>query len=222
MTQERPNSREIPKEPPVPALTDEQIAVMTEAAFMEEVIDTPKCDVMFVFSGTHPGHWETAIAAYKDGLAPRIIVTGGFGKPDGRDPAGRSEAEVIAQHLLEAGIPREAMLLETRSRNSLENVLFAKELFDFADIRSILFVCKSHAAGRQYRTLKKHLPPGITYIPATFDTVYNGIRINRHTWAETEIGRSRVYGEYLRILRYGERGDIERLEDRLIIPFADS
>ena len=215
-------SREIPKEPPVPALTDEQIAIMTEAVFLEEACVRTRCDVMFVFSGTHPGHWVTAIAAYKDGLAPRIIVTGGSGKPDGREPAGRSEAEAIAQHLLEACIPREAMLLETRSRNSPENVLFAKELFDFAAISSVLFVCKSHAAGRQYRTLKKHLPSGTTYIPATFDTVYHGIRIDRRTWADTETGRSRVYGEYLRLLRYGQRGDIERLEDRLILPLADS
>lgn len=214
-------TREIPKEPPVPALTEEQIAIMTEAVFLEEVAAKPKCDVLFVFSGTHPGHWETAIAAYRDGLAPLVLVTGGPVKSDGWNPAGRTEAEVIAQHLLEADVPREALLLETRSRNSLENVLFAKEVFNFTAVRSVLFVCKSHAAGRQCRTLKKHLPPGIIYVPAAFDTLYRGVRINRHTWAETEIGRSRVYGEYLRLLRYGDRGDIEPLEERLVIRFPD-
>lgn len=111
--------------------------------------------------------------------------------------------------------------METRSSNSLENVRFARELFDFSRVRSVLFVCKSHAAGRQYRTLRKHLGSDLMYIPATFDTVYRGVRINRNSWSDTEIGRSRVYGEYLRILRYGDRGDIERLEDRLVIRFAD-
>lgn len=213
--------REIPKEPPVPELNAEQIAIMTEAVFLEEAAARPKCDVMFVFGGTHPGHWETAIAAYKSGLAPRIIITGGSGKSGGREKAEPSEAEAIAHHLLEAGIPREALLLETRSSNSLENVRFARELFDFSRVRSVLFVCKSHAAGRQYRTLRKHLGSDLMYIPATFDTVYRGVRINRNSWSDTEIGRSRVYGEYLRILRYGDRGDIERLEDRLVIRFAD-
>lgn len=194
----------------------------TAAVFLEEVAAMPKCGVMFVFSGTHPGHWETAIAAYREGLAPLILVTGGTAKPDARDPAGRTEAEVIVRHLLEAGVPREAVVMETQSRNSLENVLFAKEVFDFTAVRSVLFVCKSHAAGRQYRTLKKHLPSGITYVPAAFDTLYRGVRINRHTWSETEISRSRVYGEYLRLLRYGGRGDIEPLEDRLVIRFPDS
>jgi len=213
--------REIPKEPQAPSLTAGQIAIMTEAVFLPEVADKPKCDVMFVFSGTHPGHWETAIAAYRDGLAPLVLVTGGTVKPE-EDRPGLSEAEVIAQHLLEAGVPREAMLLETRSRNSLENVLFAKDVFDFTTVRSVLFVCKSHAAGRQCRTLRKHLPPGIAFVPAAFDTLYKGVRINRHTWADTEIGRSRVYGEYLRLLRYGDRGDIEPLEERLVIRFPDA
>ncbi|MEY8745967.1 hypothetical protein AB9M62_42830 [Bacillales bacterium AN1005] len=65
--------------------------------------------------------------------------------------------------------------------------------------------------------MRKHLHPDITYMPALFDTVYENIEINRQNWAETEIGRSRVYGEYLRICKYGDRGDIEMLEERLRI-----
>ncbi|MEK3885699.1 YdcF family protein [Paenibacillus sp. PL2-23] len=205
--------REISKEPPVPILNDDQIATITEAVFMKEIVDEPKCDVIFVFGGKHPGHWLTAISAYRKGLGSRIIVTGGLTNNNKR--AGISEAEIIKHHLLEADIPREVILLETRSCNTLENVLFARDLFDFSNVRSLLFVCKSHSAGRQYRTLKKHLSPDIRYIPAIFDTEYQGVKIRRDSWADTEIGRSRVYGEYLRICRYGDRGDIERLEDRL-------
>lgn len=40
-------------------------------------------------------------------------------------------------------------------------MLFAKEIFDFDAIESLLIVCKSHGAGRQYRTLAKHLPQKI-------------------------------------------------------------
>lgn len=208
-------NREISKEPPVPILNDDQVATITEAVFMKEVVDMSTCDVIFVFGGTHPGHWRTAISAYKKGLGSRIIVTGGLTNNNERDGVGIPEAEIITHHLLEAGIPQEAILMETRSSNALENVLFARDMFDFSNVRSVLFVCKSHAAGRQYRTLKKHLSPDIRYIPAAFDTEYKGVKIHRDSWANTEIGRSRVYGEYLRICRYGDRGDIERLEDRL-------
>ena len=41
---------------------------------------------------------------------------------------GHTEAEVIIQHLLAAGIPEEAIKSESSSSNTLENVLFAKEI----------------------------------------------------------------------------------------------
>ncbi|MCT1403734.1 YdcF family protein [Paenibacillus sp. p3-SID867] len=72
-----------------------------------------------------------------------------------------AEAHVIVNKLTEAGIPLNVIVYEDRSRNTLENVLFAKEIFDFDTIESLLIVCKSHGAGRQYRTLSKHLPQKI-------------------------------------------------------------
>jgi uncharacterized SAM-binding protein YcdF (DUF218 family) len=70
--------------------------------------------------------------------------------------------------LMKAGITRDCITLENRSRNTLENVLFAKEVFDFSKINSLLFICKNHAAGRQYRTLAQHIRNPITYIPFGF------------------------------------------------------
>ncbi len=66
--------------------------------------------------------------------------------------------------------------------------------------------------GRQWRTLAKHLPARLTHVPYTFDAIYEGIPISRDTWMTSELGRSRVWGEYLRILQYGNKGDILALD----------
>jgi uncharacterized SAM-binding protein YcdF (DUF218 family) len=206
----------IPKEPNVPQLTDEQISELTEIIFLKEVEVVP-CDAIFIFGGTHPGHWEVPIEAYNKGLGKTLIVTGGF-SPTGVKHAAweygeTPEAHVIVNKLKEAGISEANIVFEDRSRNSLENVLFAKEVFDFNRINSLLFVCKSHGAGRQYRSLAKHLPSHLSYIPLAFGTTFSeDAAITRHNWMETPKGRSRVYGEYLRIWYYGNRGDFLPLE----------
>ncbi len=204
----------IPKEPVVPELNEKEIAFLTKIIF-EELIQPKKCEALFIFSGTHQGHWNKAIEACKSNYADKIIVTGGrslTGVSQSDWPGNLNkevtEAQVIISHLLKAGIRSENIVFEEKSTNSLENVLFAKEKFDFSKISSLMVVCKSHAAGRQIRTLKKHIPNNIEYVPYTFNTVYKDTEVNRYNWMTTEIGKKRVWGEYLRIKQYGEKGDL--------------
>lgn len=204
----------ISKSPVVPTeLSSEEIAFLTSVTF-GSVIQPRKCDVLFVFSGTHPGHWEKAIEAYHKGFAPKIVVTGGRSLTGTAHPDwnGKTEAQVIIDRLIEAGIPEEIIVFEDQSTNTLENVLFAKKVFDFKQVNTVMFICKSHATGRQYRTLAQHLPEGIAYIPYTFDASYQGNPVSRENWMTFEEGKRRVWGEYLRILHYGEKGDILPLE----------
>nr|WP_234553348.1 YdcF family protein [Thermus caliditerrae] len=64
---------------------------------------------------------EAALALYRQGLAPRIAVAGG------RSPGDRfSEGEVGCRYLEAKGVPKEALLCETRSQNTYENLLFLK------------------------------------------------------------------------------------------------
>lgn len=205
----------IPKTPAVPKLSEEEIAFLTNLTF-GELVSPRVCDSLFVFGGTHAGHWEKAIEAYQSGLVRHIIVTGGVSPTSTPNPNWQygketPEAEVIVKYLLAADIPNEVILYENRSTNTLENVLFAKEIFDFERIHSLMFVCKSHVTGRQWRTLAKHLPDHLNFVPFTFDATYKGISISRDTWMDTEVGKSRIWGEYLRILHYGKKGDIQAL-----------
>jgi uncharacterized SAM-binding protein YcdF (DUF218 family) len=208
----------IPKEPIVPELNKKQIEELTKITFMQES-DPEVCDAIFIFAGTHPGHWEKTIEAYQKGLSKQIIVTGGVSPtgvkhPDWKDK-NTPEADVIISELIKAGVKEQEIVFESRSRNTLENVLCAKEVFDFSKVKSLLFVCKNHAAGRQYRTLAQHIPNKIKYVPYGFDAVYKDISVSRENWMNTEVGRARVFGEYLRIVFLGEIGHVLPLEEKV-------
>lgn len=208
----------IPKTPEVPELTKDDIAFLTEITFGPKKA-IKNCDALFIFSGTHPGHWEKAISAYQNGYVNKIIVTGGrslTGVPHKDWHYGNmTEAAVITHYLLEAGIPSNIIIAENNSTNTLENVLYAKTVFDFTTIHSLMFICKSHATGRQWRTLARHLPARIEFIPYTFDASYHNNILGRDTWSKTPEGQKRVWGEYLRILHYGKKGDILELSEEL-------
>ncbi|OIU72047.1 YdcF family protein [Rossellomorea aquimaris] len=204
----------IKKEIDMPQLSPAQIDYITELTF-GQIKKTKPCDAIFVFAGTHPGHWEKAIKAYKMNLAPKVIVTGGRSltgesHPDwkGRTASVETEASIIISYLVKAGIPEEVITFEDQSSNSLENVLYAKDIIDFTKITSLLVVCKSHAAGRQIRTLQKHFPEAMSFIPFSFDTIYQNTTVGRLNWMNSDLGRKRVWGEYKRIIHYGQLGHL--------------
>ncbi|WP_457631111.1 YdcF family protein [Oceanithermus sp.] len=66
---------------------------------------------------------EAALELYKSGRASRIIVSGG------RRPGDRySEGEAGCRYLRERGVPDSALVCETKSRSTWENLLFSKPL----------------------------------------------------------------------------------------------
>lgn len=214
----------IPKYPEVPKLTNKQIEHITEIVFFNE-IKPKKCDAIFIFGGSHPGNWQKPLEAYQNGLGDRIIATGGGSLSNMRHPewedVGMSEAEVIVKNLVEEGVPRDAISYETSSMYSIANVIEAKKVFDFTAINRLLFVCKSIATGRQYRTLTKHLPSHVEFVPYPFDTSFDGqTTITRDNWMLNDRNKSLVFGEFLRNMTYGITGaitaphkEVEGLED---------
>ncbi|MGE6256817.1 hypothetical protein ACQKCU_02730 [Heyndrickxia sporothermodurans] len=47
----------------------------------------------------------------------------------------------------------------------------------------------------------------------SFDTQFNGTLVARDNWYKTETGRKRVWGQYLRNIQYGQKGDILPLDE---------
>ncbi|MCL2294083.1 MAG: YdcF family protein [Spirochaetes bacterium] len=69
----------------------------------------------------------------------RVIVTGGQG------PGGNiSEAEALRRLLLENRIDRDRILMEDRSTNTMENLIFANELFNLLDKNIVIVTSDYH------------------------------------------------------------------------------
>lgn len=196
--------REVPRDPVVPDLSRENIAAITHTVF---VPNSPRpSDLFFVF-GASDGQWELVASLFKRKLAPLILVTGRAGEDF--YATGEPQAHRIRATLLSLGIPAEAIVVEDRSDNTLENVRYGKAAIQLRNISgaSVLFVCKSHHAGRAWRTLAHNfLRTALSC--ATYDATYAGVSVNEHNWYEHEVSRRRVYGEFQRIRLYAERGDI--------------
>lgn len=101
-----------------------------------------------------------AVALYKAGRAPRLLVTGG-----GADGA-RPEAEIMSELLQVMGVPSSAILLEGKSRNTYQNALLTAEMLDSLGIRKILLVT---SAFHMRRAEAVFMAQGLEVIPAPTD-----------------------------------------------------
>lgn len=89
--------------------------------------DTPQpADIIFVFGNKSDALPDVAFSLFQRRLASKILLSGGFGRLTKDDDI--SEAERYSIRLTELGVPREALLLEDRSRNTGENIAFSKAL----------------------------------------------------------------------------------------------
>ncbi len=208
----------IPNYPEVPDLTLEQINKITEIVFLP-VMEIKKCDAIFVFGCPDSQIWNTICKAYKEGLGKHIIVTGGY-NPNVKLPQAdwdygtKPESEVIVSNLKLLGIPEDVIFYENKSVNSWENVMFAKKIFNFDKIESLLIICKSVAVGRQTRIIKKLLPHIKRLVPYPYETVIDRDipSITRNNWMKHPKSLSFVFGSYLRIVQASKNNGIEPLE----------
>lgn len=96
---------------------------------------------------------------YHAGFAPRILFTGGLG----RNTLGlwtQTEAERFASIAQEAGVPKEVILIENRSTNSAENILFAHELLEKEGLAGGQLICvhKPFMERRLYAAMQVYWP----------------------------------------------------------------
>ncbi|WMN88312.1 YdcF family protein [Vibrio parahaemolyticus] len=99
---------------------------------------------------------EHAAKLYQQKLAPLIVFSGGKGRfTDALFD--KSEAETFAEIAQAAGVPGDAILLETQSTNSGENVRFTHQLLENSGILcdSVILVQKPFMERRAIATFEK-------------------------------------------------------------------
>ncbi|MEL6494715.1 MAG: YdcF family protein [Cyanobacteria bacterium J06623_7] len=117
-----------------------------------------------------------AAKLYKDGAAPKILLSGGRISWTGGDS---SEAKDMAAILELMGIPRSDLLLEPRSLNTHENAVFTKEILQAQNINKILLVT---SAAHMPRSLAIFRHENIDAIPAPADFIISDRNLVEHRY----------------------------------------
>lgn len=211
--------REISKLPEAPPLNEKIIKSLTELCFRHDSpLGTRPSDAVFVF-GTAVS-FDKAAEAVLDAIRKvnpkKLIMSGGMPTYPDSYKVAKPESEILYD-LIHEFLPNDLeVLLEKASNNCIENV--QNSLSHFQKVESVTYVTKGFGAGRHYYTLKRFLP-NVVYRQKTFDALYpeNPSYITRDNWHTNSFALSRVWGEFLRIAKYGQRGDIAYDEARPLI-----
>ncbi len=146
---------------------------------------------------------EHAADVFLRGLAPVLVCSGNVGRlTSGRFQS--SEAETFAEVAVAKGVPPEAILLDTRSTNTGENIMFSRELLASRGIhpRRAILVQKPYMERRAYATAMCRWPGldvRVTSPPISFDNYPTGD-------LPKDLVISVVVGDVQRMRVYAERG----------------
>ncbi len=153
--------------------------------------DTPQADVAIVLGGAvrqpivprvevelkeASDRILHAARLYNAGKVKRILVTGG------NIPwvaAVKPEAELIKQLLVEWGVPAEAIVIATESRNTYENALEIKRLWDKGGFRSALLVT---SAAHMPRAMAVFQRAGLPVVASSTDVIVDTSQGSLFDW----------------------------------------
>jgi uncharacterized SAM-binding protein YcdF (DUF218 family) len=155
---------------------------------------------------------DTAVARrgaelFLAGWAPLLIVSGGLGAIT-RQLWQVPEADQFAAIAIEMGVPRDRILIENRSANTGENVLFTKQLLADRgiELQRFILVQKPYMERRSYATFKRHWPEKdvvVTSPQVSFDEYLDGYS-NRALSSDDVIAI--IVGDLQRIRVYAAKG----------------
>jgi uncharacterized SAM-binding protein YcdF (DUF218 family) len=146
---------------------------------------------------------ERGAELFRAGWAPLLVFSGNLGSLT-NTMWDRPEAEVFADVAASREVPRERMLLETRSTNTAENVDFTRDLLcrrGLAPVRAIA-VQKPYMERRTHATFQQRWPE--------LRLVVTSPQIEFESYPTDQISRDDVIhimvGDFQRLILYAERG----------------
>jgi len=166
-----------------------------------------KAELIFLFGGAIIKTAEKGFDLINNDYAPLIVVTGRtgtFGNPKWTKPI----ADVFAEYLRKQGIRKECILIQNRSMNTLEDVLYTLPILERNNIwpKSIILVSRPTHQRRAQATFKKQFPYSVKLINQPCEEKHPRL-INKDDELN-KIGISCIH-EYERLIKYARKGDIE-------------
>jgi len=118
-------------------------------------------DAVFALGTSDTNVPKRAAQLFLDGYGKFLIFAGNSGEAHGKKPVfTKPEAEVFADIAIEMGVPKEKIIVENKSTNTGENILFVKELLKekSLNLQSVILVQKPSMERRTYATFRKQWP----------------------------------------------------------------
>lgn len=81
------------------------------------------------------------------------------------------EAQIWAEYLVQMGIPRERIFMETKAEHSTENVWYGYKLAKQQGFKSVALCTDPYQAKMLWRFVKKRMNKEVKFLPAIFDTL---------------------------------------------------
>ncbi|MFJ5653767.1 YdcF family protein [Streptomyces microflavus] len=167
------------------------------------------CSVAIGLGSHDLGVADVTVGLYQRGMFPLIVFTGATSRTT-RDRMPRGEAEHYRERALELGVPASAIVIESRARNTGENINFARVLLEERgiEVSSVLLVSKPYEERRAYATARK-LWPGVEIVsasaPMTLSEYVDSMK-------DPRLVLDMLVGAQQRLLIYPEQGFMIRQE----------
>ena len=118
-----------------------------------------KADAILVLCSHDKKVAETGARLFLDGWAPLLIFAGGLGAVT-RAMWTEPEADQFAAIAISMGVPPKSILIENRSTNTGENILFTRQLLEQKQIdpQHFILVQKPYMERRSFATFRKMWP----------------------------------------------------------------
>ncbi len=118
-----------------------------------------KSDCILVLGSHDTRVAERAAELFLEGWAPLLIFSGGLGRLT-EEVWEETEADKFSAIAKNNGVPESAILIENKSTNTGDNILFTETLLKNKNLdpASFIVVQKPYALRRSYATFKKHWP----------------------------------------------------------------
>lgn len=148
-----------------------------------------------------------AAQLYQDGFAPWVLFTGGLGRNTAQMWT-ESEAERFGRIALAEGVPKNALLLETESANTAENIAYTRDLLTQKGIAvsSILGVHKPYMERRIYAAWKNYWPEMPFEVTSYQQNMAEYLETNAARGRSSRATVEMLVGDFQRMDLYAKKG----------------
>lgn len=118
-----------------------------------------KSDAILVLGSNDIRVAERGAELFLQGFAPYISLSGNVGRLS-KDTFNKPEAEIFADVSVKMGVPQDKIIIENKSINTEENIIFTRNLLKEKGLsfNSFIVVQKPYMGRRAYATFKKQWP----------------------------------------------------------------